>query len=135
MIKELPKYPPSKQELFSSQEQLRTQVSREKNRNGGLTSETGYHGAVIPMQPNPRKNIRIDPETMAKVELMIEKQSGGYSCTQCEYTTKSKQHMKEHVEKHIEGLEYPCKSCDKVLRSSHSLRDHKSKCVNFLINN
>ena len=127
---ELSKYPPSKREYFSSQNQQQTQLSRENNRNGGLSSKAGFQGALIPIQPNPRQSIHIDPETMAIVDSMVEKRSDGfYSCTHCEYATREKRHMREHVEKHIEGLEYPCNSCNKVLRSSHSLRGHKSRCV------
>ena len=71
----------------------------------------------------------IGPVTMAKISSMIARRHDGYyTCTNCEYTTKSKSHMQEHVEKHIEGLEYPCNSCSKVLRSSLSLRNHKRSC-------
>ena len=64
---------------------------------------------------------------MAKVELLIEKQNDGYSCKHCEYTTKGKRHMIEHVEKHIEGLEYSCNSCNRIFGTSHNLRDHISR--------
>ena len=133
---ELPKYPPQKQEYFPSQNQQQTQLKREKNRSGGLKAEyqgamIPNQGAMIPMQPKSRQSAQIDPETLAKVDSMIEKRSDGYSCTRCEYTTRSRPHMREHVEKHIEGLEYPCNSCGKVLRSCHSLREHKRRCVKF----
>ena len=128
---ELPKYPPTKQEHFSSQNQQRSKLNKEKNRDGGLSSKVEYQAAVVPTQPNSKQSVQIDQDTMAKIDSIIEKQSDGYSCTHCEYTTRSRQHMREHVEKHIEGLEYPCNSCDRVLRSSHSLRTHKSKCVKF----
>ena len=119
---ELPKNPPMpKQEHFPSQDQL---ISRENNRNGGLTSKSEYQAEVVPMQ----SKTRINPDTLAKVDLMIEKRSDGYSCTRCEYTTRHKQHMREHVEKHIEGLEYPCSSCNKVSRTSTNYRFHKRTC-------
>ena len=38
---------------------------------------------------------------------MIEKRVDGEHYTNCGYTTKRTGHMREHVEKHIEGLEYP----------------------------
>ena len=110
---ELPKNPPMpKQEHFPSQDQL---ISRENNRNGGLTSKSEYQAEVVPMQ----SKTRIDPDTLAKVDSLIEKRSDGYSCTRCEYTTRHKQHMREHVERHIEGLEYPCSSCDKEQRTKN----------------
>ena len=72
---------------------------------------------------------KIDPSTMAKIISMITRRPDGYyTCTNCEYTTKNKTHMQEHVEKHIDGLKYPCNSCSKVLRSSLSFRNHKRIC-------
>ena len=132
---ELPKYTLPKQEPFLGQNQRRSHLSKENNRNGDLTSKAGSQGAVIPIQremiPIKPNSAHIDPDTLAKVDSMIEKRSDGYSCTQCEYTTRRKHNIKEHVEKHIDGLEYPCNSCDKVLRSSNSLRVHKSRCNNL----
>ena len=67
----------------------------------------------------------IEPATKAKIESMIEKREGGYNCTSCGYTTRITTHMREHVEKHIEGLEYPCDSCNKIMRSSNTFRTHR----------
>ena len=136
---ELPQYPPPEQEHFPSQNKQQIYFSKENNRNGGLNTKAEYQGAIVPiqgallvpMQENPRQTTRIDPETIAKVDSMIEKQSDGYSCTHCGHTTRKKDHIREHVERHIEGLEYPCNSCGRVLRSSHSLTNHKSRCFNF----
>ena len=36
-------------------------------------------------------------------------------------------HTKDHVERHIDGLEYLCNLCDSIFRSSRSLRHQKSK--------
>ena len=87
--------------------------------------------AMMTYQHKPKLNSLIEPSTMAKVESMIEKKLDGYCCTNCGYTSKKKDHMREHVEKHIEGLEYPCDSCDKILRSYHSFRQHISKSCPF----
>ena len=78
----------------------------------------------------PRSSVRalyatLEPGMMAKIESMIEKQVEGYYCTNCDHASKHIGHLREHVEKHIEGLEYPCNSCNKILRSSHSFREHK----------
>ena len=68
----------------------------------------------------------IDPETKAKINSMIERLSDGlYTCTECDYTSKIGGHMREHIEKHIPGLEYPCTYCNKVLTSSIGFRKHK----------
>jgi len=83
-------------------------------------------------QQKPKQDSLIEPATMAKIESMIEKREGGYYCTNCGYTTKKLFNMREHVEKHIEGLEYPCNLCKKILRSSTTLRHHKIRGCPFL---
>ena len=85
------------------------------------------------MQSKAKQSVNIDPETMAKVESMIVKQDNGYSCTHCDYTSsiRHKDHIKEHVEKHIEGLKYPCSFCPNVFRSSYSFKKHARQCPKF----
>ena len=78
------------------------------------------------IQKREKQTIPIDPETRATIDSMIKRQEDGlYTCTECDYTSMISGHMKEHVEKHIQGLEYPCRSCDKVLGSSTGWRKHK----------
>ena len=72
--------------------------------------------AMMTYQQKPKLNSLIEPATMAKIESMIEKRVDGKYCTNCGYTSKNSGHMKEHVEKHIEGLEYYCNICDKMMR-------------------
>ena len=130
---ELPRYPPPKQEL--SQNPQRTNVIKENKFSGSIQTvkyeESSFERAIIPTQARTKQSVHIDAETMAKVESMIVKQENGYSCTHCEYTSRKghKDHMKEHVERHIEGLEYPCSTCSKVFRLSHSFRKHERQCV------
>ena len=76
----------------------------------------------------PRKNSLIEPATMPKIESMIEQRIDGKYCTNCGHTSKNFGFMKEHVEKHIEGLEYPCNICNKIMRSSNSFREHTRRC-------
>ena len=82
-------------------------------------------------QQKPKLNSVIKPSTMEKIESMIEKRVDGYYCINCGNTSKKRDHMKEHVEKHIEGLEYPCNSCNKIMRSSNTLRCHKRRNCTF----
>ena len=82
---------------------------------------------MMPFDQKPKTYSLIEPTTMTKIESMIEKRVDGERCTNCGYTTRRTGHMREHVEKHIEGLEYPCHSCNKIMMSSHSFRDHKRK--------
>ena len=84
---------------------------------------------IVPtIQTKLRQSKEIEFETLQKVESMIVKRDNVMFCTNCDYTSKHGGHMREHVEKHIEGLEYPCNSCGKVMRSSHAFREHKRKC-------
>ena len=79
-------------------------------------------------QVKTTKTVSIAPENKTKIDSMISRLDNGlYTCSECEYTSKVHGHMKEHVEKHIEGLEYQCNFCDKVMRSSVGMRKHKSK--------
>ena len=53
-----------------------------------------------------------------------------YSCNLCGRTARNKAHVKDHIEIHLDGLQYPCKtpSCDKVFQTKNSLRVHVFKC-------
>ena len=105
-----------------------TEFSTTSNSNVKYESNT-FEGTVMRIQPKLKRTSTIDSDTMAKIETMIIKQADGYSCTNCGYISKNTSHMKEHVEKHIEGLEYPCNLCNKIFRSYNSIRVHKSRCV------
>ena len=90
---------------------------------------------VMPYQQKPKLNSLIEPATMAIIESLIEKRIDGiYCCTNCGYTSKNRGHMREHVEKHIDGLEYPCNACNKIMRSSNSFRVHRIRDCRALKN-
>jgi len=96
--------------------------------------EREFVGAMmVPNEQKPKSYALIEPDTMRKIESMIEKRVDGEHCKNCGYTTRRTGHMREHVEKHIEGLEYPCNSCNKIMRSSHSFREHKTRRCPSLI--
>ena len=50
-----------------------------------------------------------------------------FTCLKCEYNSTQRGHLKEHVEKHIEGLKYFCSFCNKKSSTSQSLRGHMQK--------
>ena len=83
--------------------------------------------AIMTYQQKPKLMSLIEPAAMEKIESMIEKRVDGNYCKDCGYTSNRTSNMKEHVEKHIEGLEYPCDSCNKIMRSSLSFRQHKTR--------
>ena len=63
-------------------------------------------------------------EVNLKIEELMEKSNGRYQCQACDYSSDKRFNMKEHVEIHIEGLNYPCQFCDKTYRSKLVLRKH-----------
>ena len=62
-----------------------------------------------------------------QVDDSYTKDSGMYSCRHCEKTFKKKDHVREHVEIHFEGLSFACSLCDATLRSRKALRLHRYK--------
>ena len=125
----------AKEYVFQSQS-MKTAFDTQRSKNEGqaLKYEGFNENAIVPMkQPKSKHSTLVDPHTMATIETMIDKHiDGGYACTNCDFKAKNKGHVKEHAEKHIEGLEYPCNSCNKVFRSSQSLRDHKRKSCQII---
>ena len=69
---------------------------------------------------SPQKKLKrwrnISEDVLEKINQMMEKQKNTFNCKVCGYHSKNKGHANEHVEKHIEGLEYPCDTCPKILR-------------------
>ena len=114
----------------------RTNVSKKQNIPVRRISDVKFEneanliqGSMMIYIQKPKQDSLIEPGTMAKIESMIEKQVEGYYCTNCGHTSKHIGHLREHVEKHIEGLEYPCNSCNKILRSSHSQAQKKKMFI------
>ena len=70
----------------------------------------------------------IDSDTMRIVNSLIEKQFDRHACLKCNYTSTDRRNIKKHVEKHIEGLSYPCTFCGKVSTTSNRFRVHQTTC-------
>ena len=89
--------------------------------------------AIVPIQQNEIKSSLIGSDTMRVINSLIKKRLDRHACLKCEYTSTDRTNMRKHVERHIEGLAYPCDFCHKVLRSSQSFRNHKSdgRCQNL----
>jgi len=84
---------------------------------------------ISPSSKNVRRckkivTVRDMSEVDAKIEQLYERRDGRYHCLSCQYSSLNRAHLKEHVEKHIEGLLYPCQFCDKSFRSKNSFRGH-----------
>ena len=111
----------------------RTNVRKKQNMSERRISDVKFENeanlfqgrAIMTYQQKPKLMSLIEPAAMEKIESMIEKRVDGNYCKDCGYTSNRTSNMKEHVEKHIEGLEYPCNSCNKIMRTSKALRAHK----------
>ena len=51
-------------------------------------------------------------------------ENGLWSCVDCEYKSRKKDHFREHVETHMIGVKHECPLCNKVLQSLKTLRIH-----------
>ena len=63
-----------------------------------------------------------------KIQQLMERRDGSHHCLTCNYSSSHTGHIREHVERHIEGLHYPCQLCQKTFKSKSSLRTHNRKC-------
>ena len=69
------------------------------------------------------QNVR--QKAQQKTEAMYEQWfQGMWGCKVCGYTASTKNSLKRHTEKHLEGSAYPCSECGKYLKTSESLRLH-----------
>ena len=69
----------------------------------------------------------LEMQMMTMIEKVGEGKASRWLCNICGNESGSKGHSKEHVEVHIEGLEYSCSGCNMVSKSSSSMRGHIRK--------
>ena len=63
-----------------------------------------------------------------KIETMMYRIDGSWTCKPCGKLEKGRKNMVRHIEgKHIDGVTHLCNLCGAELRSRHSLAIHKSK--------
>ena len=108
----------SKQNIDDSQ----SMTSYEDNQNLYRTNTK----TLVPMEASLKQNIHIKDDILRMRETMFEKVDKLWTCKVCKFSSVQACHLREHVEKHIEGVEYPCNLCGKIMRSSKSLRLHHS---------
>ena len=80
--------------------------------------------SLVPQELNTNQN----HEILQRRDTLFEKRDSLWTCKVCEFASVQRGHLAEHVEKHMEGLEFPCKLCGKLLRSTMSFRVHKTRC-------
>ena len=83
------------------------------------------------LRTDPQKQtIVIDPSTLAVIDSLYQMSENTYACKHCKYTNRNRAQLRDHVQKHIEGLEIPCQVCNKVYRSAGALRHHiRNPCI------
>ena len=63
---------------------------------------------LVPTKTSLGQRIHIENDVLQMREKMIEKFDKVWTCKVCEFSSHNSGHMREHVEKHLEGVEYPC---------------------------
>ena len=81
---------------------------------------------LVSTEINLRRKVHIANDVLQMRETMFEKVDNFWTCKVCQFDSSNVNNLREHVEKHIEGVEYPCNLCGKIMRSSKSLRNHHS---------
>ena len=96
-----------------------------ENKNGALETLKKY-GSSEENESFQYENTSSTPtiEFDVKVSEFVSKTETGWSCTECSYSAKSKTHVKDHAEKHVEGFSHECKTCHKTFSMKRSLRHH-----------
>ena len=84
-------------------------------------------GSDIKMRLSRAPTNRVKPIIQEEIARQVETLYKKRACLKCPYTSNHRSHLKEHVEKHIEGLKYPCNFCGTVSSSSMSMRVHLRK--------
>ena len=101
-----------------------TFINSPKNPTENDYESSESYGALVSIESRSTKQSYIDNNTAMVINSMIKKQDNIFQCTECEFKSKYSSHLKEHVQKHIVGLEFPCTYCGKIMRSSAALRKH-----------
>ena len=71
--------------------------------------------------------IEVNAELDQKIEDILVKTNGVWTCRVCGKSANHKSKLKQHVETHIDGFSHPCGLCGKSYRSRNVLRMHLSR--------
>ena len=107
-----------------------------KNLNTSLTkcNEEHKEKVISDKVPEIKFNIKhnrkskYSKELEALLESFMSEKNRVHICKQCGKTTRDRTNLKEHIETHIEGLEFLCCYCKKKFTTTCSLRKHKRTC-------
>ena len=85
-----------------------------------------YDEGITALDRTKEEKIRLNTndELDLQIERMVEKNQGLWNCKICGKSAKSKQHIQNHVETHIEGVSHGCHICSKTFSSRPNLKCH-----------
>ena len=129
----------TKEEVFSDKETSKQMKSRGTQKIAMpkhviRTSSGKYSRCITMFSDVPEGGIKAIPGSMAEIEWNTKitshmvKTDGIIRCTHCEYESRVKGYIKEHVETHIRGYYFPCLRCCKWAPSKRFLRHHIRAC-------
>ena len=84
----------------------------------------------ITVRSNLNEFVLLDEFSVIKqdVQSRMVKESGVWSCTDCDYTSSNKGHLFNHIEtKHVNSSGYFCSVCNKFCASYNALKLHESR--------
>ena len=108
-----------------------------KNLNTSLTkcNEENKEKIIYDKVPEIKINIKqnnkkgkYSEELESILESFMSEKNRVHTCKQCGKTTRDRTNLKEHIETHIEGLQFECDHCNKTFTTTCSLRKHKRIC-------
>ena len=109
-------------------------------------AEATHYDTLIPKKPyhnsKPRQSsqveavdkviVPISSEDVSEVENAVNQhlekdEAGMWKCKLCGKTANTRQHLRNHIETHLEGLSFPCDICGKTFRSRNALFIHNTR--------
>ena len=105
----------SKNELRKKEREKNRGKKRIRNR-----KEKGKENEKIIIQPGDTKELN----EMLEQQFSLDTLEGMYICKLCSKRSEKIHIMREHVEVHVDGFQFPCNICKKSYRSRPSLRNH-----------
>jgi len=69
-----------------------------------------------------------------KVAELVTKLDNSWMCTTCQYSSRTRGHVLEHAELHIDGYAHECSYCCKTFNMKRKLRHHVRKCKQIIAN-
>ena len=91
-------------QLLSTTEEIKPKSEIErKHTEKDFTSSMNF-GKPVSTESRTIKQFPIDTNTATVIASMIKKQGNVYKCSECDFQSRYTSHLKEHVQKHIEGL-------------------------------